>query len=305
MNQKVLEIKHLSKSYRKRTVVNDVNFCVYEGEIFGFIGPNGAGKSTTIKMITGLSSIDEGDVFINGFSVKNDFKKAIENVGAIIESPELYNYMSGYDNLMYFAKLHKGVTKQRVLEVAKLVGLADRIHDKVKKYSMGMKQRLGIAQALLHRPKLLILDEPTNGLDAYGIIEMRNLLKDISKKEKVAILISSHILAELEQICDTVAIINNGKIVELKALKQLHSSANAMQQVAIKVDYPNFAGKLVLQKFKVSVEIAGSEIILPISEEATAQVLAYLISNRISVFNIRTISKSLEEIFIDIINKSN
>ena len=170
MIKKVLEIKNLTKNYRKRTVVDNVSFNVYEGEIFGFIGPNGAGKSTTIKMITGLSHMDQGDVIIDGYSVKTQFKKAIANVGAIIESPELYNYMSGYDNLMYFATLHKGVTKQRVKEVAKLVGLEDRINDKVKKYSMGMKQRLGNAQALPHNPKLLILDEPTNVLDSYGII---------------------------------------------------------------------------------------------------------------------------------------
>ena len=302
MIKKVLEIKNLTKNYRKRTVVDNVSFNVYEGEIFGFIGPNGAGKSTTIKMITGLSHMDQGDVIIDGYSVKTQFKKAIANVGAIIESPELYNYMSGYDNLMYFATLHKGITKQRVKEIAKLVGLEDRINDKVKKYSMGMKQRLGIAQALLHNPKLLILDEPTNGLDAYGIIEMRNLLKKIARQEKVAILISSHILSELEQICDTIAIIKQGRIVELKALKKLRSNANAMQQTAIKVNYPNFAGKLVLEKFNVPVEIAGSEIISPISENMTAQILAYLISHRISVYNVRVISKTLEEIFIDIVN---
>ena len=302
MIKKVLEIKNLTKNYRKRTVVDNVSFNVYEGEIFGFIGPNGAGKSTTIKMITGLSHMDQGDVIIDGYSVKTQFKKAIANVGAIIESPELYNYMSGYDNLMYFATLHKGITKQRIKEVAKLVGLEDRINDKVKKYSMGMKQRLGIAQALLHNPKLLILDEPTNGLDAYGIIEMRNLLKKIARQEKVAILISSHILSELEQICDTIAIIKQGRIVELKALKKLRSNANAMQQTAIKVNYPNFAGKLVLEKFNVPVEIAGSEIISPISENMTAQILAYLISHRISVYNVRVISKTLEEIFIDIVN---
>lgn len=303
MVKKVLEIKNISKSYKNKTVVDNVSFCVFEGEIFGFIGPNGAGKSTTIKMVTGLSTMDSGDVLIDGYSIKKDFKKAIANVGAIIEAPELYNYMSGYDNLMYFANLHKNVTKKRVLEIARLVGLEDRIKDKVKKYSMGMKQRLGIAQALLHNPKLLILDEPTNGLDAYGIIEMRTLLKKIAKKEKVAILISSHILAELEQICDTIAIIKQGRIVELKALKQLQEGANSSQRTAIKVSYPNFAGKLILQKFDIPVELAGSEIIMPISENMTAQILAYLISKKISVFNVRIISKSLEEIFLDIINK--
>ena len=300
---KILEVKNISKYYRDFKAVDNVSFSIYEGEIFGFIGPNGSGKSTTIKMITGLAQLDEGEVLINNYSIRNNFKKAISNVGAIIESPDMYNYMTGYDNLLYYAKLHGKVNKSRIMEVAKLVGLAGRINDKVKKYSMGMKQRLGIAQAILHKPKLLILDEPTNGLDAYGIIEVRNLLKELARKEHIAILISSHILAELEQVCDTIAIIKQGKIVELKSLESLKNGTGRQQSVAIKVDYPNFAGKLVYTQFNISVEIAGSEIICSASEVLVPEIISYLVSKRISVFNVRNNSKSLEEIFMDIINK--
>ena len=176
MTKIVLEVKNLSKKYKNRLAVDNVSFEVFSGEIFGFLGPNGAGKSTTIKMLTGLATMTSGDVLINGYSIKTDFEDAIRYVGAIIESPDMYSYMSGYDNLRYFANLYKGISDKRIYEVARLVGLENRLKDKVKNYSMGMKQRLGIAQALLHNPKLLILDEPTNGLDPNGIQERRFFL---------------------------------------------------------------------------------------------------------------------------------
>lgn len=304
MLQKVLEIKNLSKSYKKRTVVNNISFSVFESEIFGFIGTNGAGKSTTIKMVTGLAKIDSGEVFICGKSVKKEFTKAIENVGAIIESPEMYNFMTGYENLLFFARLHKNVTRERIMEVVNIVGLTNRINEKVKNYSMGMKQRLGIAQAILHKPKLLILDEPTNGLDAYGIVEVRNMLKKLAKQDRMAILISSHILAELEQICDTIAIIKDGSIVELKSLKELQKSANEGNKIAIKVDYPNFAGKLIIQKFGINVEVAGSEVVCFAPEKEAPSLMNYLISKNISVFNVRAVTKTLEQIFMDIVSNS-
>ena len=163
-----------------------------EGDILGFIGPNGAGKTTTIKLILGLQNITSGKVYINGYDIEENFKKAIENVGTIVESPDLYMYMSGYENLKLVANLYKNVDKKRIDEIVKLVGLENRIKDKVSKYSLGMRQRLGIAQAILHRPKLLILDEPTNGLDPEGIKEVKVLLKKLAEQENMAILISSH-----------------------------------------------------------------------------------------------------------------
>lgn len=301
--KKVLEIKNLTKRFKDRKAVDNISFDIFEGEIFGFIGPNGAGKSTAIKMITGLSKITSGDVFICGKSIKKDFRKAIKNVGAIIETPEMYNYMTGYDNLLFYSKLSPNVDKKRIMEVAELVGLKDRIKDKVKKYSMGMKQRLGIAQAILNNPKLLILDEPTNGLDAYGIIEIRNLLKGLSRNKKISILVSSHILSELEEICDTVAIIKQGKIVELKALSKLINNDSNSPKLAIKVDYPNFAGKLINEKFKFNLDVAGNEVIFSCDESSVPSILTFLVSKNISVFGMRTIKKSLEQIFLEVLNK--
>ena len=302
MTNIVLDVANVTKKYGTRVAVDNVSFQIFEGEIFGLIGPNGAGKTTIIKMITGLATPTTGTVFICGKNIRTNFEKAIANVGGIIENPELYTYMSGMDNLKYFASLYPNITMDRIKEVVTLVGMEDRIYDKVRTYSLGMKQRVGIAQALLHSPKLLILDEPTNGLDPNGIKDMREFLKKLAVKEKISILISSHILAEMEQLCDTVGIIDGGKIVEVKTVEQLKKGANMAQKLCIKVDYPNFAGKLVMIKFKVPVFLAGNTIIFEMNEKYVPEITTMLIKEGISIFGISTITKSLEEVFTEIIN---
>ena len=217
---KVLECKNLNKKIGKKDILKNVSLEVQEGDILGFIGPNGAGKTTTIKLILGLQKITSGEVKINGYDIKKDFEKAIEKVGTIVENPDLYMYMSGLENLKIIARLYKNVEQKRVEEVIKLVGLENRIKDKVSKYSLGMRQRLGIAQAILHKPNLLILDEPTNGLDPEGIKQLRDLLTKLAKEERMAILISSHNLAELESFCNKVSIIQNGEIIETSTLEE-------------------------------------------------------------------------------------
>jgi len=221
MNKPVLVCENLHKQIGKKEILKGVSLEVNEGDILGFIGPNGAGKTTTIKLILGLQNISSGKVQINGFDIQKNFEKAIEKVGAIVENPDLYMYLSGYDNLKLIANLYKNVDKKRVDEVVKLVGLENRIKDKVSKYSLGMRQRLGVAQAILHKPNLLILDEPTNGLDPEGIKSMRELLVKLAKEAKMAILISSHNLAELESFCNKVCIIKNGIIVETSNIEDV------------------------------------------------------------------------------------
>ena len=217
----ILSVRNLNKSFGKKQVLFDVSFDIEEGQILGFIGPNGAGKTTTIKLILGLQSIDSGEVIINGFDVKKDFVKAIEKVGAIVESPDMYMYLSGRKNLELVARMYANVDDKRIEEVIKLTGLGNRINDKVSKYSLGMRQRLGIAAALISNPNLLVLDEPTNGLDPEGIKELRDLMVDLAKKEKIAILISSHNLSELESFCTDVCIIKNGKVIVTSPMKKL------------------------------------------------------------------------------------
>lgn len=299
----VLDVANVTKKFGDRIAVDNVSFQIFEGEIFGLIGPNGAGKTTIIKMITGLISCTTGTAYICGKNISKDFEKAIVNVGGIIENPELYPYMSGMDNLKYFASLYPNISQQRINEVVRLVGMEKRIFDKVKTYSLGMKQRVGIAQALLHDPKLLILDEPTNGLDPNGIKEMRMFLKQLAINKKISILISSHILSEMEQLCDTVGIIDGGKLIEVKTIEQLKKGIQKQNKVCIKVDYPNFAGKLIIINYKVPVYLAGNTIIFEMSESRIPSITSMLIKEGISIYGISTITKSLEEVFTELLSK--
>lgn len=216
----VLSVNGVTKTIGRRNIVDGLTFDIHHGEIVGLLGPNGAGKTTTIRMIVGLIEMSRGDVLVQGHSIKGDFVKAIRHIGGIIENPEFYPYMSGYDNLRQYQRMSDGVSITRIMEIVKLVGLQDAIHKKVRAYSLGMRQRLGIAQALLHNPSILILDEPTNGLDPAGIREMRDYLKRIAREEGIAILVSSHLLSEMELMCSRVVVIQEGKLVTERAIGQ-------------------------------------------------------------------------------------
>ena len=240
----VLSVEHLSKSFGKRAVVRDVSFDCYAGEVFGFVGPNGAGKTTTIKIAVGMLFADAGKIIIDGYDLESDFEKAMANVGGIVESPEFYSYMSGHENLMQYARMRGITDKQRINEVVHLVGLSARIHDKVKKYSLGMRQRLGIAQALLHKPKLLILDEPTNGLDPAGIKDLRDIFKRVAHEDGCAVLVSSHLMSEMELMCDRVAVISRGELLAVKSIEDMLSSASGnLISYVLRVSDAEKAGK--------------------------------------------------------------
>lgn len=290
----VLECKNLKKKFGKKEVIRGVSFKLEEGDILGFIGPNGAGKTTTIKLILGLQKIDEGTALINGFDIKEDFVKAIERVGTIVENPDMYMYLTGKKNLLLSKNLYKNVTNERVDEVVKLVGLENRINDKVSKYSLGMRQRLGIAQAILHHPNLLILDEPTNGLDPEGIIELRSLLKKLAKEEKIAILISSHNLLELESFCNKVCIIKNGEIIEESTIKELKKNMNDSEY---QIEVNNT--KKIKKIFKDANIVNDNEFTIKINKEEINDILSKLISNDIKIYSIKQKNISLEDVFIE------
>lgn len=210
----IIEAKNLSKSFGKFKAVEDLSFAINHGDVYGFLGQNGAGKSTTMRMLLGLIFPDEGSVYIKGEKFANSSRHLLKHIGAVIERPDLYKYLSGWDNLRMFAQMSGvPITTNRLHEVLDVVGLKGREQDKVKGYSQGMKQRLGIAIAMVHNPDLLILDEPTNGLDPQGIYEMRILIQRLSKDFGKTILISSHLLHEIEQIATRMIIINRGKKV--------------------------------------------------------------------------------------------
>jgi ABC-2 type transport system ATP-binding protein len=219
----VLRVKKLNKWFGNRHVLKDVTFDTYAGEVFGFLGPNGAGKTTTIKIAVGHLFFDEGEVEINGINLKKNFEKALESVGGIVENPELYGHMTGMQNLRQYARI-RGVGQERIDEVVALVGMTNRVGEKLKRYSLGMRQRIGLAMALLNRPKLLILDEPTNGLDPAGIKELRDILKRLAHEEQVGVMVSSHLMSEMELMCDRVGIISNGVLIDVKTVAELIES---------------------------------------------------------------------------------
>ncbi|WP_346916430.1 ABC transporter ATP-binding protein [Clostridium sp.] len=303
---KVLELKNVTKIMGKRRIVDNVSFEINSGEIFGFLGPNGAGKTTTIKMITGLLKIDEGDILISDNNVKKNFEKALSKVGGIIENPEMYGYLTGRTNLEIYGRMHGNISKERIDEVIKLVKLENRIDDKVKRYSLGMRQRLGVAQALLHNPKLLILDEPTNGLDPMGIKELRDTLRHLAEKDGLAVLVSSHLLSEMELMCDRVGIIDNGKIIDIKTLKDIKKQdMKSLITYEVEVSNFNLARKIIENDYKkiseeITVDFKGNKILISCCRDEIANVNKALIVENILVYTITPINNTLEDEFMKI-----
>ncbi len=291
----ILEIKNVSKKIGKKQILKDITLEVKQGEIFGFVGPNGAGKTTLIKTMLGLYKQDSGSITINGFNIKTEFEKAMENIGAIIENPEMYDYLSGKDNLKIY-KMISNSSDETLEEIVKTVKLENRINNKVKTYSLGMRQRLGLAQALISKPKLLILDEPTNGLDPIGIKELRDLLKKISKEKNISVFVSSHILSEIELMCDRIAIIDGGSLIEIKDLKD--KKQDAKDRVLFEVSSPKLASKY-LNKQNYKNEVSDNHVVVETKKEDIPNINKLLVNNNINVFEIKTIKKTLEDEFIE------
>jgi len=286
--QKILECQNLCKSFGKKQILKDVSFEIDEKDILAFIGPNGSGKTTTIKLILGLQNIDSGSVKINGYDVQKDFVKSIEKVGAIVENPDTYMYLSGWQNLKLVANLYKGVTDDDLKTIVKTVGLENRIHDKVSKYSLGMRQRLGIARALINKPNLLVLDEPTNGLDPEGIKDLRMLLKRLAK-EGMGILISSHNLAELESFCNKVLIIDNGVILEKSEVKKFKDNDN---KYLFKVDNTKNI------KLDGMYEVTKTTFCINGEKESIASIIKTLVNEDIKIYEVTLTELTLEEAFL-------
>ena len=293
MSKVVLKCQNLNKKLSKTAKISNVSFSLNERDILGFIGPNGAGKTTIIKSILGLYKIDSGKIEINGYDLEKDFVKAISNVGAIIENPDLYSYMTGYENLMIAAKIYD-IKKERVNQIIKLVGLENKINLKVSKYSLGMKQRLGIAQSILHNPKILILDEPTNGLDPSGIIELNNLLLELSKGG-MSIIISSHILSELETICNKFCIVNEGKIIYKKTIDKLKKEQQISEYIFEISDIEKIKNQLKYEK------VDSKHIKIKTTKNNINNIIKKLLENNIQIYEIKAENLSLESIFLNTI----
>ncbi|MFD3445885.1 ABC transporter ATP-binding protein [Microbacteriaceae bacterium 4G12] len=294
----ILKVSNLTKKIGKKTLVDQLSFEVNEGEILGLLGPNGAGKTTTIRMIVGLISKSSGTVEVNGKNVDKDFKEAMRHVGVIVENPDLYKFLSGYDNLLHFSRMTPNVPSERLNEVVSLVGLEKSIHNKVSTYSLGMKQRLALAIILVHKPSLLLLDEPTNGLDPKGIRDLRLHLKKLAKVENVAIVVSSHQMAEMEMMCDRIAIIDKGNLVGLYDIKDI--TKEMVSCVQFEVDRTDLAIP-VLQQLLVGEEIVTNQnlINIKISKERIPEISDALARSGVNVYGVQTIKTTLEDKFIE------
>ncbi len=293
MEKPILKCQDLHKKLGKKEILKGVSLELNKGDILGFIGPNGAGKTTTIKLILGLQSINSGSVEINGYDIEKQFTKAISKVGAIIENPDLYMYLTGFDNLKLVANMYPNVDRTRIMEVVKLVKLDNRINDKVSKYSLGMRQRLGVAQAILHKPNLLILDEPTNGLDPEGIKELRDLLKDLAQKEKMAIFISSHNLAEIETLCNKVCIIQNGSVIENTDMAKVKETAQGYYHFIIN----NTENLSEILSYPMEIQ-DNQEVRINVSREQVPEVVKSLVRHDIKIYEIHEEQMSLEDAFL-------
>ncbi|MEK5078671.1 ABC transporter ATP-binding protein [Solibacillus sp. FSL W7-1436] len=300
-NQAVVELINVKKQIGKITIIDDISLRVFKGEVFGFLGPNGAGKTTTIRMMAGLIGITEGEILINGISIKKNYEKAISNVGGIIENPEMYKFMSGYDNLVHYARMvPQKITKERINEVVKLVGLEKSIKNKVGRYSLGMRQRLGLAQALLHSPSLLILDEPTNGLDPAGIREIRTYIRKVAHEENMAVFVSSHLLAEMQLMCDRIGIIQNGKLIRVETIGEMVDvSKEATIQFQVKPLDEAFHFLQSLYE-KTDIEIVDDFIKIRLKPEQIPQCNKALVENDFMVYGIISTQATLEDKFLEI-----
>ncbi|MFC4302051.1 ABC transporter ATP-binding protein [Cohnella boryungensis] len=298
MKEAVLQLRNVTKSIGKRTIVNDLSFDIPAGEVFGFLGPNGAGKTTTIRMIVGLISMTKGEVLVKGISVRKHFEHAMTHIGAIVENPEMYKFLTGYQNLVHFARRHSNVTKQRIDEVVQLLGLQNRIHEKVKRYSLGMRQRLGVAQAILHKPSVLILDEPTNGLDPAGIRELRDYLRRLTQEEGLSVIVSSHLLSEMELMCDRVAIIQGGKLIDVRSLQEAKSELQS--KIVIEVNDTDSAFQLLSGAFDgQKASLSGNRIEIIADRSLIPNIARLLVKAEIDIYGIHATQKSLEDQFLE------
>lgn len=290
-----LTIRNLNKSFGKKHIIHDFSLEVKRGEVFGLLGPNGAGKTTIMKMVMGFLHPDTGEISITGVPVKKHYEKAMAHIGGIVENPEMYGYLSAWDNLQMYARLHPGVTKARMQQVVHQLRLENRIKDKVKKYSLGMKQRLGLAQAMLHDPDVLMLDEPTNGLDPAGIHELRGILKDLAHKEGKSIVVSSHLLGEMQQICDRVAIVQEGKLIGIHAVRE------EKDNIPVWMDVKPL--ELALQSLRVHYPDAKVEeegILLSVPKQEVPRVVQQLVQDQCSLYELKYKESSLESMFLEI-----
>lgn len=294
--ENALELSNIWKRIGKKMILKNVAFVVEKGQIVGLLGPNGAGKTTLIRVIVSLMQLDQGNIMINGSSLTKDFKSAIANVGAIVENPEFYNYLSGYDNLLQYARISRTpISNARIQEVVAAVHLEDKISQKVKTYSLGMRQRLGVAQALLHQPALLVLDEPMNGLDPLGMREFRDMLLDL-RDQGISVLISSHQLSDVEQLADQLVILQNGEVTHKVAMADIKRGDH--HQVSLITTNNTLAKELLTAAGFQHVTAEGDELLVVTAEESRSEIAKVLVNGDVGLLQLVLKVNSLEDVFL-------
>lgn len=308
MTESAIKLTHVTKRIQNKQIIKDLSFSIPKGEVFGFIGPNGAGKTTTIRMIVGLIGITEGDIEICGQSIKKDYQAAVRHVGAIVENPEMYPFMTGWQNLKHFANMVQGVTEERIHEVVQLVGLGKAIQQKVGRYSLGMRQRLGIAQALLHNPDILILDEPTNGLDPAGIKEIRQYIRRLATEDDIAVIVSSHLLSEIELMCDRIGVIKNGELVALESVHEeietKDSTNEALRNVTIEVTPLEKAEELLINTYSFEISKEKNQLSFQCQKDEIPNIISTLVQNDLNIYRVERQETTLEDKFFDLIGEN-
>ena len=287
--KKSICVRNVTKRIKGKKILDNINFDIYEGEIVGLVGPNGAGKSSLLKVMTGLYSIDSGDIFYYDYSLKKDFEKAMSIIGTIIEAPDLYKNLSGSDNLNLFKSMFKGIDDNTIIEIVNILEMEKVLGKKFKTYSLGMKERLAIANSLINKPKILILDEPTNGLDPIGVKKIFDILKNM---KDTTIVISSHMLSEIDGICDKIIFINDGVIKNIKQINKDEKKKNVLFEVD---DFSK--AKLLLKDYCINEEIEVFE-----SDDVISKINKELIMNDIKVYRIYENNRTLEDEFFNMVN---
>ena len=293
-SSKILEIKNLHKLFGDFKAVNNISLHVNKGDIYGFLGPNGAGKSTTLRMVLGLIKPSEGNIFINNENISGNNRKFLNDIGALIEKPDFYKNLSALDNLKILYKMSRLKNNHRIFEVLNEVDLWEKRNQKVGGFSQGMKQRLGIAQTLLHEPSLIILDEPSNGLDPQGQADMRELILRINKEMQITIIISSHILSEIEKIANRMVVINNGEKILEGNVRELMSKE--LLKVSLKSSDTVRLSEF-LKNENINIEVRNDNIIAFINEESIPNVIRNITQKNIPISEVKQM-RTLEELFL-------
>jgi ABC-2 type transport system ATP-binding protein len=297
-----IETVNLSHKFGPQTALDDVNLQVGKGTIYGFLGPNGAGKTTTLKLILGLLKRQSGDIFVFGKPFESNRVETLSKIGSLVESPSIYGQLTAVENLKILQKVYR-CPDQRIKDVLELVELSRTGKKKASQFSLGMKQRLSIAIALLHNPSLLILDEPTNGLDPNGILEIRELLRSLSQNHGITILISSHLLFEIEKLVTHIGIINHGRLLFQGTLADLISKRQQSSFILFETNNDS-AASLIINDFCTSSLIEAGKIAIPLlDKERVAAINQKLVRNNIDVYQITTVENDLEKIFFDVIGE--